>query len=91
METTIKMIKALVEEKKYLDVGRGFAEEHDLTSTRLALALANLKRDGYKTHYVDVMSRSNSHISGTVKIFTKDDVSFEDVVEHVTCRGTSKK
>lgn len=56
LAATANMLKREVDEKRYVDVGVG-VEHHivgGITSTKLKVAIARLKEEGYKVHYVKV-------------------------------------
>lgn len=56
LQATSEMLKKEVAEKKYLDVGVG-VEHHiigGISNTKLKTAIARLKEEGYKIHYVKV-------------------------------------
>lgn len=75
-------LKAQVEEKPYLDVGKGVELQLGVNSTRKKTALAMLEQEGYHVHKIEVPQATNPTQKTTVEVLTKDDVTKKDVKEH---------
>jgi hypothetical protein len=54
LQTTADMIKAHVDEKKYVDVGKGVEYQLGITDTRLKTAVAMLRNEGYELHTIHI-------------------------------------
>jgi hypothetical protein len=86
LTSTADMLKRQVEEKKYVDVGRG--TEFDLPISdggniglakgKFDTAVAMLQEEGYKVHYLKVPQLGTGKDT-TVKVLTKPDVPYGEV------------
>lgn len=76
VERTAEMLKNQVNEKKYLDVGRGIENQVGVTRTTLNTAIAELQKDGYKLQYVDTLQLGTGKKT-TIKVLTKEDVPYK--------------
>jgi len=76
IENTANMLRKQVEEKKYLDVGKGIENQAGVTRTKLNTAIAELQKEGYKLQYVDVEQLGTGKITST-KVLTKGDVPYQ--------------
>jgi transcriptional regulator len=54
LQTTADMIKAHVDEKKYVDVGKGVEYQLGITENRLKTAVAMLRNEGYELHTIHI-------------------------------------
>jgi DNA-binding CsgD family transcriptional regulator len=86
LTSTADMLKRQVEEKKYLDVGRGVELDLPLSDggnigispDKFKTAIAMLKEEGYKVHYLKVQQLGTGKDT-TVKVLTKPDVPYSEV------------
>lgn len=86
LTSTADMLKRQVEEKKYLDVGRG--AELDLPISdggniglpkgKFDTAVAMLQEQGYKIHYLKVQQLGTGKET-TIKVLTKPDITYSEV------------
>lgn len=86
LTSTADMLKRQVEEKKYLDVGRG--AELDLPISdggniglpkgKFDTAVAILQEQGYKVHYLKVQQLGTGKDT-TIKVLTKPDITYSEV------------
>lgn len=75
-------LKSQLEEKPYLDVGKGVELQLGVNSTRKNTALAMLVQEGYKLYKFDVPQATNPQQKTHIEVLTKGDVSYSDVREH---------
>lgn len=87
LESTSNMLKAQVEEKKYVDVGAGVEHHIGISETKLKTAVARLEEEGYKLHYVKVEQLGTGKQT-TIKVLTKGDVKYSEVFKN---RGDIKQ
>lgn len=72
-------LKGQVDKKLYLDVGAGAERQlGGISRTQFNASLALLKEEGYKIHYIKVEQATNPGKYTTVKVLTKDDVSYSE-------------
>lgn len=83
MQKTVEMLKALVEEKSYVDVGKGFAEKHGIRPVTMLLSLSDLKKDGYIVHYVRLRQMGTQNNEVLLTILTKQGVTYNEVYENL--------
>lgn len=81
LESTANMLKAQIEEKKYIDVGTGVEHHIGISETKLKTAVARLEEEGYKLHYVKVEQLGTGKQT-TVKVLTKGDVKYSEVFKN---------
>ena len=81
LEATSNMLKDEVEKKTYLDIGAGAELYTGVSQTKLAVAVARLKEEGYKVHYVKVEQLGTGKQT-TLKVLTKPDVPYSDVFKN---------
>ena len=79
ISTTADILKDQVEQKKYLDIGKGVEHQLGIPETQLKTAVAMLEEQGYKKHYLKVEQATNPGKYTYVKVLTKDDVSYSEV------------
>ena len=75
------MLKEQVNEKKYLDVGKGTEQYLGVSSTKLNNTLALLQEQGYNVHNVQ-FEQVGTGEKTTMKVLTKGDVPWKEVNEH---------
>ena len=78
INATAEMLKAQVEDKRYLDVGAGVELQLGVSRTALNTTVAKLEEEGYKTHYLQVQQLGTGK-NTSLKVLTKDDVEWKDV------------
>ena len=83
LATTIDMLKSEVDEKGYIDVGRGVNQSLDVTGQRLNTAIAALKQEGYKVYYHDTKQLGTGKFT-TVKVLGSPDSSFSEIAKDPT-------
>lgn len=87
IQETIHTLKRRLEEDDLLDVGKGAADLLGVTPTKLVRALRDMEEDGYRIWYVQ-LHRTDSNLTTAVKVLTKNNLSFVDVMAR---RGDIKK
>lgn len=76
-------LKEQVEDRRYLDVGEGVELQlGGVSPEQMQVALEILKQEGYTVHNLQVTQASDVTRKTTVKVLTKDDVSFNEVREN---------
>lgn len=89
LKATSDMLRDQVEKKKYLDIGRGVelslpisdGGNIGITSTKFKTAIALLKEEGYKEHYVKIPQLGTNQLT-TIKVLTKPDVPYSEVFKN---------
>lgn len=76
------VLKAQLEEKPYLDVGKGVELQLGVNSTRKKTALAMLEQEGYHIHKIEVPQATNPTQKTHIEVLTKEDVTKQEVKEH---------
>ena len=91
---TANIIRDQVEKHKYVDFGAGTENHLGVSSTRLGTAVAILKEEGYKVHYIKAEQMAGVGNFTSVKVITKGDVIYSDVLKNkekiVPLRGDSE-
>jgi hypothetical protein len=83
------MLKRQVEEKKYIDVGRGVELDLPISDggnigispDKLKTAVAMLQEEGYKVHYVKIPQLGTGKDT-TRKVLSKPDVPYSEVYKN---------
>lgn len=78
IQTTANMLKEHVDQKKYVDVGRGVDSQLGITQTRLNTALASLKEQGYEVHNIQVQQLGTGKYTKT-KVLARPGTSLSEV------------
>lgn len=78
LHTTANFLKDRIEEVKYLDVGAGNEHWVGVSRDKLDTAIALLKDEGYKMHYVKIPQLGTAHET-TLKVMTKPGVPYSEV------------
>lgn len=81
LQTTAKMLKDQVAEKKYIDVGGGVENQLGITQTRLNNAVAMLKEEGYEVHTIKVTQLGTGQQT-SVKVLAPPKTSFKEVSDN---------
>ena len=77
-KASMKALEDAVAEKKYVDIGEGVERHMGITNTRLKTAVAQLRQQGYKVHYIKVRQLGTG-METSLKVLTKDDVPWSEV------------
>lgn len=83
IDTTAAVLRDLVAEHKYVDVGRGVEQLMGVTRNNLNTSIAQLKEEGYKIHYLKVPQLGTGKDT-TNKILTSADVNTPEVSKNRT-------
>lgn len=75
---TVDILKAAVDEKKYVDVGFDACSHFGVTSLELRNAITELRKQGYGIHYTHV-TQKNSDKKLLVKILTTPEITYSEV------------
>lgn len=81
-QNTAEILRELVENKKYLDVGKGAEIELGVTNDKLDTAIQMLTNDGYKLQYLKVPQVTDPSKFTWVEVLTKDDVPWKELNDH---------
>lgn len=68
---TVNQLKKLVDDKQYLEVGKGIEGQLGITGTRLNTALNQLKNEGYTVETIEVKQPTNPNHTTTMKVLAK--------------------
>lgn len=79
---TADVLRQLVLEKKYLDIGTGAELELGVTNDRLDYAVQMLENEGFKKHYLKVPQVTDPSKFTWVEVLTPPDVPWTEVNEH---------
>lgn len=85
LQSTADMLRRQVEEKNYIDIGRGVETDLPIADSRMGIskeklsaAVALLKEEGYTTHYVKI-PQLGTNKETTLKVLAKPDVPYSEV------------
>lgn len=81
IQTTADIVRKQVDEKKFIDFGAGTANHLGVSNERLGTAIAVLKEEGYKVHYLKVEQMIPGQFT-SFKVLTKGDVTYSDVLKN---------
>ena len=81
-ENIISTLKDQVEEKTYLDIGKGVGAQLGISDTSLKNAVYQLQQEGYKVQTIKVEQATNPRQKTTIQVLTKDDVPWQEVNEN---------
>lgn len=76
--TLANVLKEQVEQKPYLDVGKGVELQLGVTQTQMKIALEMLKEEGYNVHNIKVAQATDPNHKTEVLVLTKGETSFRD-------------
>ena len=79
--STAKVIKDQVKEKEFVDFGKGTENHLGVSATRLGTAIAALKEEGYKVHYVKIEQMGTGKFTSS-KVITTGDKTYSDVLKN---------
>jgi len=75
----INVLKAEVDKKKYIDVGKGVELQLNITRDKLDKTVKELKQQGYTIHHLSVPQATNPVHKTSIQVLTKDDVPWKEV------------
>lgn len=81
LQSTANMLRNQVAEKKYIDIGSGVGHHLDISDTKLSTAVAVLKEEGYKVHYLKVRQLGTGKET-TLKVLSAPDVPYGEVYKN---------
>ena len=81
LQATSNALRSSVDEKGYIDVGRGIEYGMGVSKEKLNTAIAMLEAEGYKIHYVKVAQLGTGHET-TYKVLSKPDIPYREVFEN---------
>ena len=73
-------LKRQIEERPYLDVGKGVETQLGVSREQLKTAIEILKQEGYSEHRIGIRQTTDPSKQLNVKVLTKGDVSYSDVL-----------
>lgn len=79
LTATTNQLRSAVEDQTYVMIGKGVNNTMGISSEKLRAAVAVLKDEGYKVHYLDVPQLGNKGKETTVQVLTKGDVPYSEV------------
>lgn len=82
VETLANVLKEQVEDKTYLDVGKGVELQLGVKRTQMKPAIALLKEQGYRVNWVKIEQATNPGKYTYVQVLTKDDIEWKDVYKN---------
>ena len=83
LQTTANMLRTSVDEHKYLEIGRGVEAHLGVNRSTLLAAIAALKEEGYKVHYLQEPQAFTKNKT-TIKVLTGPDVKTNEVAANKT-------
>lgn len=78
LQATAAMLRRQIDEKNFIDVGAHVENQLNISDTKLKTAVAVLREEGYKLHYIKVTQLGTGNQT-TFKILSKPDVPWKDV------------
>jgi len=78
---TAKLIKDQISKNEYVDFGAGTENHLGVSSTRLGTAIAALKEEGYKVHYIKQEQMGTGNFTN-IKVLTGPDKTYSDVLKN---------
>lgn len=81
-ERLADVLKNQIEEKPYLDVGKGVNRQLGVTDTQLKTAIEMLKAEGYNLHSFKIEQVTNPGQYTEMKVLTKGDVDYKTTRDH---------
>lgn len=81
IQATADMVRKQVDEKTYVDFGAGTANHLGVSNERLGTAIAVLKEEGYKVHYVKTEQMGTGKFT-SLKVLTPPDKVYSDVIKN---------
>jgi DNA-binding CsgD family transcriptional regulator len=81
IQATADVVRKQVDEKKFVDFGAGTANHLGVSNERLGTAIAVLKEEGYKVHYVKTEQMGTGKFT-SLKVLTPPDYVYSDVLKN---------
>lgn len=81
LQNTADMLKKQVDDKKYLDIGRGTSNHVGVSTNQLSNAVAVLQEQGYKVQYVKV-NQLGTGKQTTMKVLVKEDTPYREIFDN---------
>lgn len=81
-DNIVAVLKEQVDDKIYLDVGKGVGAQLAISDTSLKNAVYQLQQEGYKLHTIKVEQATNPQKKTTIQVLTKDNVPWQEVNEN---------
>lgn len=81
IQATAKIVRDQVDTKKFVDYGVGTANHLGVSNERLGTAIAVLKEEGYKVHYVKVEQMGTGKFT-SLKVLTPGDMTYSEVLKN---------
>lgn len=78
LQTTANMLREQVEEKRFIDIGSGVENHLGISKTKLSTAVAVLKEEGYKVHYLKERQLGTGKET-TFIVLSKPDVPWSEI------------
>lgn len=78
---TADILKQLVDDKKYVDIGPGVEIAFGVNKNRVDNAVALLEEDGYKKQFIQIDQMGTNHKT-TMTVLTAPDVSYSELSEN---------
>lgn len=78
----ISTLKDQVDEKTYLDIGKGVGAQLNVSDQSLKNAVYQLEQEGYKVHTIKIEQATNPRQKTTMQVLTKGDVPWSEVNEN---------
>lgn len=78
----VNALREQVDDKLYLDIGKGVGPQMGITDTKLKNAVYQLEQEGYKVQTIKVEQATNPRQKTTIQVLTKDDVPWQEVNEN---------
>lgn len=79
VEETADRLRNLLDKDDLLDVGKGAADILGIKPTKFVRALEQLKDEGYQIWYL-LLQRKDANLQTTIKVLTKGNMRFVDVM-----------
>ena len=81
LNSTANMLKKQVAEKKYIDIGVGVEHHLDISGSKLGVAIAQLKEEGYEVHTVQVQQLGTRNKT-LVKVLAPPGTTYKDIASN---------
>lgn len=81
LQSTANLLRDQVAEKKYIDIGSGVGHHLDISDTKLSTAVAVLREEGYKVHYLKIKQLGTGKET-TLKVLSAPDVPYSEVFKN---------
>lgn len=78
LQSTTNILRKSVAEKKYIDVGAGVEYQLGISDTKLKVAVAQLREEGYTLHYLKVPQLGAPNDT-SLKVLAAPDVTYSEV------------